>query len=594
MTERDNPLSAPQGAEAFAVATGANPPEAPMRTGRRWPAVGRYFARTGWIHLLLICGVGIFLLPFAWMVGMSLKTDDEAADPAFFPAVPTFRAAGPSVRPTTPLPPPGGLAADRWAELRPAVREAAETTIAKQPLPAGGDNVDGKALRAAAADALVDSAAARMPQTVWAGSTRDVVAAFQKTATPDLAADALTNHLARFEIAGLEVHDAGSHVSTAVAHADVAHGIRVVSGPGQLIAMPGGGAYLKYHFASGSDQPIVLRTTFDSPVGADDLQNVVLSYKGDDSWHRVNATLTVDGRRWDSAQTTYIAQYRDAAITFQPPSYLDDTYQAKTWVPMTPVAGTAGAAKTAGHPAELTITVAPSGTAQAMWGKVERNYRRAFRAVPFWTYVGNSVLLVALTVVGQMFSATFVGYAFARLRWPGRTVAFGLLLATMMLPQQVTMIPSFVIWKSLGWYNTLNPLWIGAWTGSAFFIFLMVQFMRTIPKELEEAARIDGLNTVQTWWYVIVPLVKPTLAAIAIMVFMASWNDFLGPLVMLRDQGRFPLSLGLFGLNIDQQLGGGWTVIMAGNMLMTLPVVAVFFLFQRYFIEGVTVSGMKG
>jgi multiple sugar transport system permease protein len=164
----------------------------------------------------------------------------------------------------------------------------------------------------------------------------------------------------------------------------------------------------------------------------------------------------------------------------------------------------------------------------------------------------------------------------------------------MMLPAQVTMIPSFVIWRALGWYNTLNPLWITAWTGSAFFIFLMVQFMRTIPKELEEAARIDGLNAVQTWWYVMVPLVKPTLAAIAIMVFMASWNDFLGPLVMLRDQAKFPLSLGLFGLNIDQKQTAGWAVIMAGNMLMTLPVIGVFFLFQRYFIEGVTVSGMKG
>ena len=236
--------------------------------------------------------------------------------------------------------------------------------------------------------------------------------------------------------------------------------------------------------------------------------------------------------------------------------------------------------------------VSPSSTPRAVWGKVERNYLRAFRSIPFWTYIGNSLLLVALTVSGQMFSAAFVGYAFAKLAWPGRSNAYGLLLATMMLPQQVTMIPSFLIWRSLGWYNTLNPLWIGAWTGSAFFIFLMVQFMRTIPRELEEAARIDGLNAIQTWWYVMVPLVKPTMAAIAIMAFMASWNDFMSPLVMLRDQSRFPLSLGLFGLNMDQATD--WTLIMAGNMLMTLPVIAVFFLFQRYFIEGVTVSGMKG
>jgi multiple sugar transport system permease protein len=163
----------------------------------------------------------------------------------------------------------------------------------------------------------------------------------------------------------------------------------------------------------------------------------------------------------------------------------------------------------------------------------------------------------------------------------------------MMIPNQVTMIPSFVIWRSLGWFNTLNPLWVPAWFGSAFFIFLMTQNMKTIPKELEEAARIDGLNAVQTWWYIILPLVKPTLAAIAIMVFMGAWNDFMGPLVMLRDQSRFPLSLGLFGLNVDAQTAD-FSLIMAGNMLMTIPVIVIFFLFQRYFIEGVTVSGMKG
>jgi multiple sugar transport system permease protein len=117
--------------------------------------------------------------------------------------------------------------------------------------------------------------------------------------------------------------------------------------------------------------------------------------------------------------------------------------------------------------------------------------------------------------------------------------------------------------------------------------------MKTIPKELEEAARIDGLNVVQTWWYVIVPQLKPTLAAIAIMSFLGAWNDFLGPLIYLRDQSKFPLSLGLFGMRI-MDASPDWSMLMAGNMLMTLPSIAVFFAFQRYFIEGMTVSGMKG
>jgi ABC-type glycerol-3-phosphate transport system permease component len=202
------------------------------------------------------------------------------------------------------------------------------------------------------------------------------------------------------------------------------------------------------------------------------------------------------------------------------------------------------------------------------------------------------VLLVALTTMGMLFSSTFVAYAFARLRWPGRGVALIILLATMMLPAQVTMIPSFMIWRALGWYNTLNPLWVPAFFGGAFFIFLMTQHMKTIPRELEESARIDGLNAVQTWYYIILPQVKPAAAAVAIMTFMWSWNEFMGPLIYLRDQARFPLSLGLFTMRLENF--GDWGLIMAGNILMTLPVIVIFFLCQRYFVQGMMMSGLKG
>jgi len=241
------------------------------------------------------------------------------------------------------------------------------------------------------------------------------------------------------------------------------------------------------------------------------------------------------------------------------------------------------------------LIIRPSSTLAAIYGKIAFNYWRAFRQVPFWKYVGNSLMLVALCTLGTAFSSTFVAYAFARLNWPGRSVAFILLLSTMMLPGQVTMIPSFMIWKTLGWYNTLNPLWVPSWLGTAFFIFLMVQHMKTIPRDLEEAARIDGLNAVQTWYYVILPLVKPAAAAIAIMTVMGAWNEFMGPLVYLRDQGKFPLSLGLFSIRADQSSGANdWTLIMAGNILMTMPMILMFIVFQKYFVQGMTMSGLKG
>ena len=166
------------------------------------------------------------------------------------------------------------------------------------------------------------------------------------------------------------------------------------------------------------------------------------------------------------------------------------------------------------------------------------------------------------------------------------------MMATMMIPPQVTMIPYFLIIKHLGWYNTLNPLWVVSFFGNAFSIFLLRQFMKGIPRDLEDAARIDGCNFMQVYWHVIMPLIKPTLACIAIFTFMGVWNDFMGPLIYLADQPLYPLSLGLYALNVQE--GGNYGMMMAGSFLMTLPVIIIFFFAQKYFIQGVTLTGMKG
>jgi len=183
------------------------------------------------------------------------------------------------------------------------------------------------------------------------------------------------------------------------------------------------------------------------------------------------------------------------------------------------------------------------------------------------------VFLVVLSIAGTLFASTFVAYAFARLRWPGRDLCFMALLATLMVPGQVTMIPGFLIVKSLGWYNTLQPLWAFSFFGNAFFIFLLRQFMKGIPNDLEDAARIDGCGFLRIYWYVILPLIKPTMAAIAIFTFMGCWNDFMGPLIMLNDFRLYPLSLGLFSLNV--QAGGNLGMMMASSFLMTLPVIVL-------------------
>jgi len=564
-----------------------------------------YFVTKGWAHLLLLAGVGIFLFPFVWMVATSMKTDEELPEPGIFPAIPVFQASSPFARRPPTLERPANIAPDKWAAAVPVLLDAARAETAKAPLPPGtGGRLDEAALRESAAHQLVNKLAGKLNKELW-NEPPTVLAAFRelfRPATQPAAAttqpaaaeapkdvrEAMDERLGRFELRKLQLRTLDAHIVNLCNGTEMLAQWKVESGPGSLILGASDTAYLAYDFKSSSSEPVVLRYEFDFPADPENLHKLMLTMKGDDSWHRVDATLDLAGVRWATDYTTYVAQHRPASIIFQPPTFDDTTNKARTWIPLK----RAGTSDVKPGKAVLRLVLAPSSTVQAIWGKVQRNYARAFFSVPFWTYVVNSVLLVVLTLMGALFSASFVAYAFARLNWPGRSVAFIVLLSTMMLPGQVMMVPRFMIWRELGWYNTLNPMWVPAWFGIAFFIFLMVQHMKTIPKELEEAARLDGLNAVQTWWYIILPQCKPTMAAIAIMTFMGSWNEFMGPLIYLRDQEKFPLSLGLFGIRVDQ--ANDWTMIMAGNVLMTLPVIVIFFLFQRYFIEGVTMSGMKG
>lgn len=221
------------------------------------------------------------------------------------------------------------------------------------------------------------------------------------------------------------------------------------------------------------------------------------------------------------------------------------------------------------------------------------NYSDVFDRMPYLIYFRNSVFVTVMTIVGVVISSSLVAYAFACLRWPGRTALFIFVLATMMLPMQVTMIPMFVLFKELGWLNTYKPLIVPAFFGGgAFNIFLLRQFFLTIPKELFEAARIDGCSEFRIYWNIVLPLAKPALATVAILTFMFSWNDFLGPLIYLSDQLKGTLALGL-ALFVGQHQTE-WGMLMAASVLMMVPMVLIFFFFQRYFIKGFVMSGIKG
>ena len=220
------------------------------------------------------------------------------------------------------------------------------------------------------------------------------------------------------------------------------------------------------------------------------------------------------------------------------------------------------------------------------------NYPEALTYVPFGRYAINTLIIAVAVIIGHLLSCTVVAYAFARLRAPGKKLLFLVLLATMMLPYPVTMIPIYIGFNTLGWVNSFLPLIVPAFFGSPFYIFLLRQFFLTLPLELEDAARVDGANTLQIIWHVVLPISKPALAAVAIFTFQAAWNDFLAPLIYLHDQSMYTVSLGLdfFRSSYDVR----WAYLMAASLVTMLPVILVFLVAQRFFIQGITLTGMKG
>ena len=213
--------------------------------------------------------------------------------------------------------------------------------------------------------------------------------------------------------------------------------------------------------------------------------------------------------------------------------------------------------------------------------------------VPFLYYTRNTIVLCWLSVVGTVLSNALAAYGFARLRWPGREVFFLVTLATMMVPFPVLMVPTYSLFKWLGWIGGYRPLWVPAFFGSAFNIFLLRQFFRGIPFELTEAATIDGASEWQIFWDIVMPLSKAALGVVAFFTFLGTWNDFLGPLIYLVEQKTFTLSLGLQFYQ-SQNAGTKWNLLMAANTIVVLPVIVVFFFTQKLFIRGITITGLKG
>ena len=227
------------------------------------------------------------------------------------------------------------------------------------------------------------------------------------------------------------------------------------------------------------------------------------------------------------------------------------------------------------------------------------NFIEAWNVDHFNLFLFNTIVRYTLpATLGTVLSSTLVAYGFSRVRWPLRNVFFAVCMATMMIPGQVTMVPLFILFRNLGWINSYLPMVVPAFFGNAYYIFMLRQFFLTIPKDLTDAARIDGAAELQVLWSILLPLIRPALAVVALFTFMGTWNDYMGPLIYINKASLNPLSVGLASLSASLGAKGiaklVYPYLMAVSTMVTLPIVFIFFFAQRTFVEGISLTGIKG
>ena len=550
------------------------------------------------LHAVLIGGALLFALPYAWLVGTSWKLDKEiqSEEIRIWPDRPIPVAVSPYIerRQFAPIERPEIVQPHRWDWMKDIIglRIASAVGGWSDPRLAG---LDEPAVRAELAEGVFARVVGTLAPSVWAQDDRTAFsAALDQATSPEVVAACFDQAYRCFAVGGVRLVTADYRVINLEDPAVQVSPWAAEAGSVRLEAREQAGRPVWVgHYDLRENRTLTISSAYRLGIGLADakvgFKRIELSFRGDESWHDLRVELAMAGRRYVSEEPRYLALDSWSETQFQLPGPDDQRLMPRRYVRL--IEAGPDSSPDAGL-LRISVRVERSSALEALWAKGTENYRKAFDEVPFWRYFKTSSFLVLVNIIGTLLSCSLAAYAFARLHWPGRDLCFLLVLATLMIPPQVTMIPSFVIYRHLGWYNTLAPLWVpNALAVNGFAVFLLRQAMRGIPRDLEEAARIDGAGHLRIWWHIVLPLVRPTMAAIAIFTFMFVWNDFLGPLIYVNDQRLYPLALGLFSFMAGRE--NQFTLIMAGAMIMTLPVILIFFFAQRYFIQGVAMSGMK-
>ena len=571
-------------------------------------------------YLLLVGAAFCTMIPMLWLLTSSFKTANEifAVPIQWFPNLPPRVAASPYiVEDAYPkIEKPRAVDETAWKTLQPQltqiIRAEAQGHIAASAKLA--NHVPSEELQTEIIQGLWQQLVAGLPDEVWNGTTDSVTAAVRDAVIPE-AVDTIWGSVYREVAVGtLQIEDLDfNRTPVEGVNWEVGTGTRIRTSDELQTD-----ASLSYNFQDSNTARITARVS--SPIPIERIRRIILPVRGDASYHRLSLTVSVPKSGMNTSST-------NKGVTYQPtrsfvlgsalwtdsvwrlhgiPGELESSHiamqkvgaglvpaQSTGLVPGEPVGPVpAQATAEAGNGSQLFLQLAIHQPAylSIVWDKFTSNYRNLWKTVPYNRYFVNSVFIATASTLLTLFFCSLGGYAFAKYQFRGQKILFGILLASMMVPFQVLLVPLFGLMYDIGWLNSYKAIIIPFSVG-AFGVFLMRQFIVTIPSELLDAARIDGCSEFGIYYRIVLPIIKPALGALTIYSFLGSWNGYLWPLIILRDEVKYTLPIGL--ANLVGTYRQDYGMLMAGTLLSLMPIVILFLAMQREFVQGITLGSVK-
>lgn len=556
-------------------------------------------------YLLLVGAAFCTMIPLLWLLTSSFKTANEifAVPIQWFPSLPPRVASSPYILEDAypKIEKPTAVDDTTWNELQPQLTRAiwakAQSHIAANAQLS--NYVPSEELQIEITEGLWQQLVTTLPDEVWRGTTASVVTAVQDAVIPE-AVDTIWGSVYReVAIGTLQIEDiAFNRTPIEGVKWETASETRTRIRPSEDTQTL---ANLSYNFQD--SDTLLMSATISTAVPIDRIRRLTLPVRGDASYHRLSLTVSVLQAGETTNNTT-------SGITYQPtrPFVLESAlWQDAVWrlhgipgelesshITMDQVKTEDTAQSMVKAEAEsqlfLQLSIHQPSYPSIVWDKLTSNYRNLWKTVPYNRYFINSVFIATASTLLTLFFCSLGGYAFAKYQFRGQKILFGILLASMMVPFQVLIVPLFGLMYDIGWLNSYKAIIIPFSVG-AFGVFLMRQFIVTIPSELLDAARIDGCSEFGIYYRIVLPIIKPALGALTIYSFLGSWNGYLWPLIILRDEAKYTLPIGLANLvGIYRQDYG---MLMAGTLLSLMPIVILFLAMQREFVQGITLGSVK-